>query len=82
MYYIDGRIWELHTMTKLLEKAFAAAGNLSETEQDALAAIILEELTDDERWSKAFSNSQQQLAKLAKEALEEYKSGRTKPLDP
>lgn len=68
-------------MTKLLEKAFAAVSNLPEKEQDAIAAMILEELADEERWAQSFAASQRQLSILAKEALEEYHSGKTKPLD-
>ena len=68
-------------MTKLLEKVVAALSKLSEKEQDAIAAMILEELADEDRWEKAFQTSQRQLTILAKEALEEYRSGRTKPLE-
>ena len=68
-------------MTKLLEKAVAAVSKLSEKEQDAIAAMILEELADEDRWEKGFQASQRQLSILAKEALEEYRSGRTKPLE-
>jgi hypothetical protein len=68
-------------MTKLLEKAVAAVSDLPEKEQDAIAALILEELADEERWAQSFAVSQRQLSTLAKEALEEYRSGRTEPLD-
>jgi len=68
-------------MTKLLEKAVAAATKLPEKEQDAIASMILEELADEERWSKSFAGSQHQLAALAQEALAEYRNGRTKPLE-
>jgi hypothetical protein len=36
-------------MTKLLEEAFAEASKLPEPEQDALAAVILEELASERR---------------------------------
>lgn len=68
-------------MTKLLEKAVNAVSNLPEKEQDAIAALILEELADEQRWAQSFASSQRQLLMLAKEALEEYHSGRTKPLE-
>ena len=68
-------------MTKLLEKAISAAEKLPRTEQDAIAAIILEELADEERWAKSFQKSQGQLSQLANEALAEYKARRTKPLE-
>ena len=59
-------------MTKLLNKAVTVVSKLSEKEQDAIAAIILEELADEKRWAESFVASQRQLSMLAKEALEEY----------
>jgi predicted amidophosphoribosyltransferase len=69
-------------MTKLLEQAIAKVMQLPETEQDAIAAFILEELEDEARWDRAFSQSQDMLAKLAAEALAEDQSGKTQELDP
>ncbi len=69
-------------MTKLLEKAFGEASKLSLQEQDALATWILEELASEARWDSLFANSSDALGKLADEALEEFRAGRTKPLDP
>ena len=69
-------------MTRLLEEAFRRASELSEAEQNALAASILADLEDEHRWSEAFPNSQDLLAELAAEAREEYRAGRTLPLDP
>jgi len=69
-------------MTRLLEKAIAEAAKLTEKEQDALAAWILEELESERRWMKAFAESKDTLAQLAEEALSEYHEGRTKELDP
>lgn len=68
-------------MTKLLAKAIDAVSKLPEKEQDTIAAIVLEELTDEERWRQSFASSQEQLSELAREALAEYHSGRTKPFD-
>ena len=67
-------------MTKLLEKAFEEVAKLPASEQDAVAAILLEELASEQRWSESFAKSQDQLAKLAEGAITEYKAGRTKPL--
>ncbi len=61
-------------MTKLLEQAIARVMQLPETEQDAIAAFILEQLEDEARWDRAFSQSQDMLAKLAAEALSENRS--------
>ena len=69
-------------MTKALKKAFEAASRLPDPDQDELAAAILEELEADERWEAAFARSQDALARLADEALEEHRRGRTEPLDP
>ncbi len=68
-------------MTKALKKAFEAASRLPDTEQDALAAAILEELESERRWDELFERSADTLAKLAKEALAEDRAGRTRPLD-
>lgn len=69
-------------MTKALQRAFEAASRLPEQEQDQLAAAILEELTADERWEAALAKSQEALERLANEAREEHRAGRTEALDP
>jgi histidinol-phosphate/aromatic aminotransferase/cobyric acid decarboxylase-like protein len=69
-------------MTKALQKAFEAASRLPDPDQDELAVAILEELEADERWEAAFAGSQDALERLADEALEEHRTGRTEPLDP
>jgi hypothetical protein len=67
-------------MTKLLDKALSEVSKLPASEQDAVAALVLEELASEKRWSLSFAKSQDLLAKLAEEALAEYASGQTKPL--
>ena len=67
-------------MTKLLEEALKEVAKLPEAEQDAVAAILLDELASEQRWAESFAKSQDKLAKLAAEALAEYKAGHTKPL--
>jgi len=67
-------------MTKLLEKALEEVAKLPASEQDAVAAILLEELASEQRWAASFAKSQDKMAKLAEEALAEYNAGRTKPL--
>ena len=67
-------------MTKLLEKALKEVAKLPAAEQDAVAAILLDELASEQRWAESFAKSQDKLAKLAEEALADYKAGRTKPL--
>lgn len=67
-------------MTKLLERAIEQVSKLPAVDQDAVAAIVLEELASEQRWSESFARSQDALANLAEQALAEYTAGRTKPL--
>jgi hypothetical protein len=69
-------------MTELLEKAISRLKTLSASEQDAIAAMILEELEDEARWDITFAKTQDALAKLASEAMVEYRAGKTQELDP
>ncbi|BAY76617.1 hypothetical protein NIES25_30700 [Nostoc linckia NIES-25] len=69
-------------MTDLLEQAIAKLKNLPATEQDAIAAMILAELEDERRWDEAFARYPDMLAKLAAEAMAEYRAGKTQDLDP
>ena len=69
-------------MTQLLEKVFAEAGKLSEVEQNALAKWLLDELSSEKRWDKAFAESEDALEKLADEALREHKKKKTRLLNP
>ena len=68
-------------MTQLLERAFAEASKLPETEQDSFASLLLSELDSERRWSQTFASTQDQLAALANEALREFEAGETLPLD-
>jgi len=67
-------------VTKLLEQAFSQVGKLPASEQDAVAAIVIDELASEQRWAESFAKSQDVLAKLAENALAEHVVGRTKPL--
>jgi hypothetical protein len=69
-------------MTKLLKKAFNQASKLPDTLQDAIAAIVLEELEDEQKWGKAFTNSQETLSKIAAKVRTKIKKGETLPFDP
>jgi hypothetical protein len=68
-------------MTKLLEQAFVKAAALPEAEQDAFGRFLLAEIEAEGEWNQAFASSQDELARMAKEALAEYDAGETKPLD-
>lgn len=67
-------------MTQLLEKALREVEKLPPSEQDAVAAIVLEELASEKKWAELFAKSQDALAKMAEEALAEHRAGKTKPL--
>ena len=69
-------------MTEALKRAFEAASRLPEREQDELAAAILDELDSDARWEAVLAGSQGALERLADEALQEHRAGRTEALDP
>jgi len=66
-------------MTDLLEKALSEVAKLPPDEQDAVAAIVLEELASEQRWAGSFAKSQDVLEKLAEETLTEHRAGLTKP---
>jgi hypothetical protein len=68
-------------MTRLLEKAFEKASELSEAEQDDFAEFILDELDSERRWEQAFEDSQNELEQLADEALGEHEAGNSEELD-
>ncbi len=67
--------------TQLLERAFAEAAKLPDRDQDALAALVMEELESEKKWDRALGNSQQALAQMAAQALAEHGEGETRPLD-
>jgi len=67
-------------MTQLLEKALSQVAKLPASEQDAVAAILLDELASEQRWAESFATSQALLDKLAQKALADHVAGRTKPL--
>ncbi len=69
-------------MTHLLQQAFTKASKLSALEQNALARLVLAELESEQKWDKAFSESESTLELLAAEALKEHKQGKTKLLKP
>ncbi len=69
-------------MTTLFEKAVAKASELPDDQQDALATLLLEEIEDEAQWDAAFADSQDLLARMAAEAMEEHRAGQTRDLDP
>ena len=68
-------------VTALLEKAIEQASALPQKEQEAIGALILEEIASESRWHGQFSGSQDALARLAEEALAEFNQGKTRPFE-
>ena len=42
---------------------------------------LLDEIQSEQRWAQAFATSQDELAQLADEALREFESGETLPME-
>ncbi|CAN5852679.1 hypothetical protein BH11BAC7_BH11BAC7_23310 [soil metagenome] len=55
-------------MTTALKNIFSKLGKMPVAEQNAIAALLKEELT----WEKSFASAQDELTNLAAEALVEY----------
>ena len=69
-------------MSKLLEEAIAKLSELSDEDQDSIAAWLLEEMESEQRWDKLFSESEDALGRLADEAQDEHLHGRSEEFDP
>jgi hypothetical protein len=64
-------------MVDELKNAMNKAGKLPEKQQKLIADLVLNEI----EWDYAFQSSPEKLSTLAKEALVDYKTGKTKPMD-
>jgi hypothetical protein len=69
-------------MTPTLDAAIAKLATLPPEEQDRVARWLLDELRDNEQWTRQFETSQDALTKLAAEARTDRAAGRTTELDP
>jgi hypothetical protein len=69
-------------MTQALDAVLAKLAALPADEQDRIAQWLLDELRDDERWTRRFASSPDALSKLAAEARADRAAGRAKELDP
>jgi hypothetical protein len=67
-------------MTPFLERAIERVQELPAAEQDAIAAVILDELADEQRWEESFARSQEQLGKLAAKVRADIQAGRIKDI--
>ena len=69
-------------MTQLLENAIDEVRKLPATAQDAIAALIFDQIADDRAWDQAFARSQDQLARLADKVRADISAGQVRPLRP
>ena len=69
-------------MTRTLDSAIAKLATLPPEEQDRVAQWLLDELRDDEHWTRQFGTSQEALTTLAAEARADRAAERTTELDP
>lgn len=70
-------------MTELLKKAFdKISATLPDNEQDEFGRYLLAVMKDEARWQAVVAKSPDKLRKLADQALDAYRSGRTSVLDP
>ena len=67
-------------MTQLLQQAIEEIKKLPTTEQDAIAAIILDEIADERRWDETFARSRPQLDQLAEKVREDVSAGRIRDM--
>ncbi len=70
-------------MSRLMEQAFLKARQLPEQDQEAIAAIILQEIESEGRWDELFARpeSAELLSRMADEAMIEIRAGRARKLD-
>ena len=62
-------------MSSLLDRAVAEARKLPDAEQDAIAALILDEIEDDRRWDESLARSPGKLAALMARAAAQVEAG-------
>ncbi len=70
-------------MTELLKKAFdKISEELPEHQQDRIGQYLIDLIEhDDAEWDALLAKAPDKLRKMADEALDEYRAGRTKILD-
>jgi hypothetical protein len=68
------------SVTRALDSAIAKLATLTPEEQDRVARWLLEELADDEHWTRQFESSRDVLSELAAEARVDRAAGRATDL--
>ena len=71
------------TMTEILQQAFDKAAELPEDRQEVFARFLLAELESERKWDELFSRPESEafLERMAAEAIEAHRAGKTKPLN-
>ncbi|MCX6934725.1 MAG: hypothetical protein NTZ01_00775 [Verrucomicrobia bacterium] len=69
-------------MTKLLTEAFRKVSALPEDGQDALAALVLAEITSENKWDSLLSHAPDRLREMALVAVAEDLRGDTEEMKP
>jgi hypothetical protein len=69
-------------MTKALQEAIERLKQVPEDRQDALAALLLHELEEDERWARSTAAHSEKLQGFVRDVLEANRRGECEPLDP
>jgi len=67
-------------MTQLLERAIKEIQDLPETEQDAIATLILDEIADEKLWDDTFARSQDKLSRMAEKVREDIRTGKVRDI--
>ena len=67
-------------MTPLLERAIKEIQDLPETEQDAIASLILDELADEKLWDETFARSQDKLSRMAEKVRADIRAGKVRDI--
>ncbi len=69
-------------MTEILQQAIERLRLAPEDRQNALAALLLHELDEDERWASSTAANAEKLRGLVQDVLEADRRGECQPLDP
>ena len=67
-------------MTKLLEQALSQLQGEPSTRQDTIAALILDELSDERKWDDTFAASQDKLGRSAAKARADIAAGKVRTM--
>lgn len=65
-------------MTESLERALRELQKLTAERQDAIAALILDEIADDRAWDNTFSHTHEALGRIAVRVRAEAQAGRVR----